>query len=164
MKCAGNICKTSDLPEVPNRRYFTIGEASHLCNLKPHILRYWEQEFSLLAPTKRRGNRRYYQHQDIMLVRTIRRLLYEEGYTLQGAKAKLSQFRTKHYVQGRLREQNCVTDEGLHNDISGEAKISSGNADPKSLFTAKEAHNFEKTFLNTIISELEIIAKELLTV
>ncbi|MDA0730191.1 MAG: MerR family transcriptional regulator [Proteobacteria bacterium] len=78
------------LPPVPTKRYFAIGEVSTLCDLKPHVLRYWEQEFPQLQPAKRRGNRRYYQQAEILLIRKIRELLYFEGFTIQGAKAKLS--------------------------------------------------------------------------
>ena len=91
MKKQHNYCKTSELPDIPDKRYFTIGEVSQLCELKPHVLRYWEQEFSSLTPSKRRGNRRYYRLEDVKLVRKIRELLYEEGFTLQGAKAQLNQ-------------------------------------------------------------------------
>ncbi len=80
----------SELPPIPGKRYFTIGEVSGLCGVKPHVLRYWEQEFPHLNPVKRRGNRRYYQRQDVMLVRQIRGLLYEEGFTIGGARQKLS--------------------------------------------------------------------------
>ncbi|MBL1261155.1 MAG: MerR family transcriptional regulator [Thiotrichaceae bacterium] len=80
----------SELPSIPGKRYFTIGEVSELCGVKPHVLRYWEQEFPHLNPVKRRGNRRYYQRQDVMLVRQIRGLLYEEGFTIGGARQKLS--------------------------------------------------------------------------
>lgn len=81
---------TSDpLPPIPAKRYFTIGEASALCAVKPHVLRYWEQEFSQLKPLKRRGNRRYYQRQDVLLIRRIRSLLYEQGYTIGGARQQL---------------------------------------------------------------------------
>lgn len=75
---------------VPAKRYFTIGEVSELCGVKPHVLRYWEQEFTQLRPLKRRGNRRYYQHHEVMLVRRIRELLYEEGFTISGARNRLS--------------------------------------------------------------------------
>ncbi|MEK9777544.1 MAG: MerR family transcriptional regulator [Methylophilaceae bacterium] len=78
------------LPPIPTKRYFAIGEVSTLCDLKPHVLRYWEQEFPQLQPSKRRGNRRYYQQAEIMLIRKIRELLYFEGFTIQGAKAKLT--------------------------------------------------------------------------
>ncbi|MDG1250324.1 MAG: MerR family transcriptional regulator [Gammaproteobacteria bacterium] len=79
-----------ELPEIPSKRYFTIGEVSELCIVKPHVLRYWEQEFPTLSPVKRRGNRRYYQRHDVVLIREIRSLLYEQGYTIGGARQKLS--------------------------------------------------------------------------
>ena len=79
----------SELPEIPGKRYFTIGEVSDLCLVKPHVLRYWEQEFPQLTPVKRRGNRRYYQRGDVQMIRTIRELLYEHGFTIGGARQKL---------------------------------------------------------------------------
>ena len=79
------------LPSIPAKRYFTIGEVSDLCGLKPHVLRYWEQEFTQLKPVKRRGNRRYYQHHEVLLIRRIRELLYKEGFTISGARLKLSE-------------------------------------------------------------------------
>ncbi len=79
----------SQLPPIPSKRYFTIGEVSELCGVKPHVLRYWEQEFAQLKPVKRRGNRRYYQHHEVMLVRRIRELLYEQGFTITGARNRL---------------------------------------------------------------------------
>ena len=80
----------SELPVIPSKRYFTIGEVSELCDVKPHVLRYWEQEFPTLKPVKRRGNRRYYQRHDVVLIRQIRSLLYEQGYTIGGARQKLA--------------------------------------------------------------------------
>jgi DNA-binding transcriptional MerR regulator len=77
------------LPSIPAKRYFTIGEMSELCGVKPHVLRYWEQEFTQLKPVKRRGNRRYYQHHEVLLIRRIRELLYEQGFTISGARNKL---------------------------------------------------------------------------
>src|SRR3990167_1235338 len=77
------------LPPIPDKIYFSIGEVGRLCRLKPHVLRYWEQEFTQLSPNKRRGNRRYYQHKDVLLVRKIRHLLYDEGYTIEGARQQL---------------------------------------------------------------------------
>ncbi len=77
------------LPPIPAKRYFTIGEVSELCGVKPHVLRYWEQEFAQLKPVKRRGNRRYYQHHEVLLIRRIRDLLYEQGFTISGARNKL---------------------------------------------------------------------------
>ena len=79
----------NELPPIPSKRYFTIGEVSELCDVKPHVLRYWEQEFPTLKPVKRAGNRRYYQRQDVILVREIRALLYQDGYTIGGARQKL---------------------------------------------------------------------------
>ena len=77
------------LPPIPAKRYFTIGEVSELCGVKPHVLRYWEQEFTQLKPVKRRGNRRYYQHHEVLLVRRIRELLYSQGFTISGARNRL---------------------------------------------------------------------------
>ena len=77
------------LPEIRQKRYFTIGEVGELCNVKPHVLRYWEQEFEQLSPMKRRGNRRYYQREDVLMIRQIRSLLYEQGYTISGARSQL---------------------------------------------------------------------------
>ncbi len=79
-----------ELPVIPGKRYFTIGEVSELCGVKPHVLRYWEQEFPQLKPVKRRGNRRYYQRQDVLMIRQIRSLLYEQGFTIGGARQKMS--------------------------------------------------------------------------
>ncbi|MCG8434325.1 MAG: MerR family transcriptional regulator [Gammaproteobacteria bacterium] len=80
----------SELPAIPGKRYFTIGEVSELCGVKPHVLRYWEQEFPHLKPVKRRGNRRYYQRHDVLVIRQIRSLLYEQGFTITGARQQLS--------------------------------------------------------------------------
>ena len=79
-----------ELPAIPGKRYFTIGEVSELCGVKPHVLRYWEQEFPQLKPVKRRGNRRYYQRRDVLLIRQIRGLLYDEGFTIGGARQRLT--------------------------------------------------------------------------
>ena len=87
-----NHTPNSDLPPIPAKRYFTIGEVSELCGVKAHVLRYWEQEFTQLKPVKRGGNRRYYQHHEVLLIRRIRQLLYEEGFTISGARGRLGQF------------------------------------------------------------------------
>ncbi len=87
-----------DLPPIPAKRYFTIGEVSELCGVKPHVLRYWEQEFEQLKPVKRRGNRRYYQRHDVLIIRQIRSLLYEQGFTIGGARQRLESDHAKDDV------------------------------------------------------------------
>jgi DNA-binding transcriptional MerR regulator len=96
----------NELPPIPAKRYFTIGEVSDLCGVKPHVLRYWEQEFTELSPVKRRGNRRYYQRHDVLLIRQIRALLYEQGYTIGGAKA--------HLVSDDAKEDSLRTKQLIH--------------------------------------------------
>ena len=86
-----NKILSETFPPIPAKRYFTIGEVGVLCGVKPHVLRYWEQEFAQLRPVKRRGNRRYYQHQEVLLIRRIRELLYEQGFTISGARNRLGQ-------------------------------------------------------------------------
>jgi DNA-binding transcriptional MerR regulator len=88
------------LPPIPAKRYFTIGEVSDLCGVKPHVLRYWEQEFTQLKPIKRRGNRRYYQHHEVLLVRRIRELLYEQGFTISGARNRLDESSARRGPRG----------------------------------------------------------------
>ena len=94
--------RKAELPPIPAKRYFTIGEVSDLCGVKPHVLRYWEQEFTQLKPVKRRGNRRYYQHHEVLLIRRIRELLYEEGFTISGARNRLDNAR----IADSLRAEN----------------------------------------------------------
>lgn len=94
------LLPSSELPPIPSKRYFTIGEVSELCGVKPHVLRYWEQEFSQLKPVKRRGNRRYYQHHEVMLIRRIRELLYEQGFTISGARNRLLNEGAPHAESG----------------------------------------------------------------
>jgi DNA-binding transcriptional MerR regulator len=94
-----------ELPPIPAKRYFTIGEVSELCGVKPHVLRYWEQEFTQLSPVKRRGNRRYYQHHEVLLIRRIRALLYDDGFTISGARNLLD-------AKGRLKSEKNKPVEG----------------------------------------------------
>ena len=112
------------LPPIPAKRYFTIGEVSELCGVKPHVLRYWEQEFTQLRPVKRRGNRRYYQHHEVLLIRRIRELLYEQGFTINGARNRLdSQGRASAdeaemtEVQAAPQAQSAVDVDQLRKDI-----------------------------------------------
>ena len=113
--------KKADLPPIPAKRYFTIGEVSELCGVKPHVLRYWEQEFTQLKPVKRRGNRRYYQHHEVLLIRRIRELLYEEGFTISGARNRLDDV----YSQGRqaAREEAAERAEAKAHGGNGSAKV-----------------------------------------
>ncbi|MEL7024654.1 MAG: MerR family transcriptional regulator [Pseudomonadota bacterium] len=105
-----------ELPPIPGKRYFTIGEVSDLCAVKPHVLRYWEQEFPQLKPVKRRGNRRYYQRQDVIIIRQIRSLLYEQGFTIGGARQRLTGDEAKTDVsqsQQLIRQMRVELDEIL---------------------------------------------------
>jgi len=121
---AGKSSKVS-LPPIPAKRYFTIGEVSELCGVKPHVLRYWEQEFTQLKPVKRRGNRRYYQHHEVLLIRRIRELLYEQGFTISGARNRLDeQARDKH----RAREEIGAAS-GAASAASGVTLTAGGSVD-----------------------------------
>jgi DNA-binding transcriptional MerR regulator len=106
-----------ELPVIPGKRYFTIGEVGELCGVKPHVLRYWEQEFPQLKPVKRRGNRRYYQRHDVIMIRQIRSLLYEQGFTIGGARQRLSGDEAKVDVTQRqqiVRQMRIELEELLH--------------------------------------------------
>ena len=98
----------AELPEIPAKRYFTIGEVSELCEVKPHVLRYWEQEFTQLKPVKRRGNRRYYQRQDVILIRQIRTLLYEQGFTIGGARQRMAGQSAPEIVEDATQKQPAI--------------------------------------------------------
>ncbi len=104
----------SILPSIPAKRYFTIGEVSDLCGVKPHVLRYWEQEFTQLRPMKRRGNRRYYQHHEVLMIRRIRDLLYDQGFTISGARNKLQEL--VQHDRDKRRISGDLLDEALHDD------------------------------------------------
>ncbi|GIK25128.1 MAG: transcriptional regulator [Betaproteobacteria bacterium] len=114
------MASKDDLPPIPAKRYFTIGEVSELCGVKPHVLRYWEQEFTQLKPVKRRGNRRYYQHHEVLLVRRIRELLYREGFTISGARNRLEEGLGKEAPNhvGALTERYAPAD-SLRGEIAG---------------------------------------------
>ena len=100
----------NNLPPIPAKRYFTIGEVGELCGVKPHVLRYWEQEFTQLRPMKRRGNRRYYQHHEVLMIRRIRELLYEQGFTINGARNKLQELVQQEREQRRAGGPLAATD------------------------------------------------------
>ena len=111
--------KLAPLPEIPRKRYFAIGEVSELCDVKPHVLRYWEQEFPQLRPVKRRGNRRYYQQDDVLMVRRIRSLLYEQGFTIGGARQRLRE----------MPKVSAVANDGLR--LANPAPMQMQNGAPK---------------------------------
>jgi DNA-binding transcriptional MerR regulator len=119
---------SSSLPPIPAKRYFTIGEVSELCGVKPHVLRYWEQEFTQLKPVKRRGNRRYYQHHEVLLIRRIRDLLYEQGFTISGARNRLDES-----VSGSGRAQAARTE-------TGKIDLAAVRSELKSIIEALESH------------------------
>ncbi len=105
------------LPPIPAKRYFTIGEVSELCCVKPHVLRYWEQEFTQLKPVKRRGNRRYYQHHEVLLIRRIRNLLYEQGFTISGARNRLGDVHEVEHDQDAAVRLSGAELQALRNDL-----------------------------------------------
>jgi len=110
------------LPPIPAKRYFTIGEVSELCGVKPHVLRYWEQEFTQLKPVKRRGNRRYYQHHEVLLIRRIRELLYEQGFTISGARNRLDHRATvaaEIDAERQLEQAPAIDADKLRADLQG---------------------------------------------
>ena len=112
----------SVLPSIPAKRYFTIGEVAELCGVKTHVLRYWEQEFTQLRPVKRRGNRRYYQHHEVLMIRRIRDLLYEQGFTISGARNKLQELaqasRQITPARNEMMGEDIVVDEGLDDEAA----------------------------------------------
>jgi DNA-binding transcriptional MerR regulator len=115
------------LPAIPAKRYFTIGEVSELCGVKPYVLRYWEQEFTQLKPMKRRGNRRYYQHHEVLLIRRIRELLYEQGFTISGARNRLTDVAaTRQAASPRGSEPGKAASAAAH---SGDGEAAAGEAD-----------------------------------
>jgi DNA-binding transcriptional MerR regulator len=128
----------SVLPSIPAKRYFTIGEVAELCGVKTHVLRYWEQEFTQLRPVKRRGNRRYYQHHEVLMIRRIRDLLYEQGFTISGARNKLQELaqagRQITRANGEVMSEDTVIDSFVDDDmdamplnIAGSLSVPSGD-------------------------------------
>ena len=137
----------SSLPSIPAKRYFTIGEVSELCGVKPHVLRYWEQEFTQLRPMKRRGNRRYYQHHEVLMIRRIRDLLYEQGFTISGARNKLQELVQQERDKKRAGE---VMLQGL-DDLE----------DNLSLDDARSEDNWQLTSEDNDSNKLQLLRREL---
>jgi DNA-binding transcriptional MerR regulator len=128
------------LPPIPAKRYFTIGEVSELCGVKPHVLRYWEQEFTQLKPVKRRGNRRYYQHHEVLLIRRIRDLLYEQGFTISGARNRLDgpEFKLEAAPSNAASQSSATADQA---DVTNNASFNfaSVKTELKSILTLLRA-------------------------
>lgn len=120
------------LPPIPAKRYFTIGEVSELCGVKPYVLRYWEQEFTQLKPMKRRGNRRYYQHHEVLLIRRIRELLYEQGFTISGARNRLSDS-ALHRERAQAAESLATVSSAQAAHADGEIESTDSDADLRDL-------------------------------
>jgi DNA-binding transcriptional MerR regulator len=118
------------LPSIPAKRYFTIGEVSELCGVKPHVLRYWEQEFTQLRPMKRRGNRRYYQHHEVLMIRRIRDLLYDQGFTISGARNKLQELVQSERDRQRMAMGSQLIDIDLPEDEEIESRLQDQSAEP----------------------------------
>ncbi len=134
----------AELPAIPNKRYFTIGEVGELCLVKPHVLRYWEQEFPQLKPVKRRGNRRYYQLEDVLIIRNIRSLLYEQGYTISGARVQL---------QTDARAKPAVVEEIAPAPAAAESPTAALLA-----YQAQVSQNMLNLVIKDMIRELEVVA------
>jgi DNA-binding transcriptional MerR regulator len=135
----------AELPPIPAKRYFTIGEVSDLCAVKPHVLRYWEQEFTQLKPVKRRGNRRYYQHHEVLLIRRIRDLLYEQGFTINGARHRLeSDVSAPAVAQSDLEWPSAREGEGRALDMAVRAHPVWRDGDDSAIDLAKIRHELEQ--------------------
>jgi DNA-binding transcriptional MerR regulator len=146
-----------ELPSIPAKRYFTIGEVSELCGVKPHVLRYWEQEFTQLRPVKRRGNRRYYQRHEVMMIRKIRGLLYDQGFTISGARNKLQELvQVDRELSRTLGAQDAMTE-----DVSG-LDDSDAHAGPHA--ASADALSWQSLSADLSIQQELLQIRELLTV
>jgi DNA-binding transcriptional MerR regulator len=135
------------LPPIPAKRYFTIGEVGELCGVKPHVLRYWEQEFTQLRPMKRRGNRRYYQHHEVLMIRRIRELLYDQGFTISGARNKLQEI-----VQAERDKRRNDDDEAI--DVIDLDEVVNGDVTIPLIEATYPAHEVAGSLLSDVRREL----------
>ena len=140
----------NSLPSIPAKRYFTIGEVSELCGVKPHVLRYWEQEFMQLRPMKRRGNRRYYQHHEVLMIRRIRDLLYEQGFTISGARNKLQELVQQERDKKRAGE---VMLQGL-DDLEDNLSLDEVRVEETWLLNADDSDSHKLQFLRRELFEI----------
>ena len=147
------------LPAIPAKRYFTIGEVSELCAVKPHVLRYWEQEFTQLRPMKRRGNRRYYQHHEVLMIRRIRDLLYEQGFTISGARNKMQELAQAQKGLKKDVLENGALDDELLDDFDEEG------APSEALDTASMAmESAQRASSLQVTSSLPTLRRELMDI
>ena len=126
------------LPSIPAKRYFTIGEVGELCGVKPHVLRYWEQEFTQLRPMKRRGNRRYYQHHEVLMIRRIRDLLYDQGFTISGARNKLQELVQNERDKKRAGERLLNGVEDIALDMDGLQSVALSHLQPSAMLYLRQ--------------------------
>ena len=146
------------LPSIPAKRYFTIGEVSDLCGVKPYVLRYWEQEFTQLKPMKRRGNRRYYQHHEVLLIRRIRDLLYEQGFTISGARNRLTEAGTSRGPVSEAASGEAADDGVIDlDDVIDELEAEGASA-------AKAAAAIPQPEVSTIAMSMQQVRQELISI
>jgi DNA-binding transcriptional MerR regulator len=149
----------NSLPSIPAKRYFTIGEVGELCGVKPHVLRYWEQEFTQLRPIKRRGNRRYYQHHEVLMIRRIRDLLYEQGFTISGARNKMQELAQAQKGLKKDVLENGALDDELLDDFDEEG------APSEALDTASMAmESAQRASSLQVTSSLPTLRRELMDI
>ena len=149
----------NSLPSIPAKRYFTIGEVGELCGVKPHVLRYWEQEFTQLRPVKRRGNRRYYQHHEVLMIRRIRDLLYEQGFTISGARNKMQELaQSQRGLKKEVVEENDLDDVFTEEMTSGALDDTPADEREMVLESAQRASTFQAT------SSLPTLRRELMDI
>ena len=156
----------NSLPSIPAKRYFTIGEVGELCGVKPHVLRYWEQEFTQLRPVKRRGNRRYYQHHEVLMIRRIRDLLYEQGFTISGARNKMQEIAQSQRGLKKENAEDIAYDDANNESIEPDSFEDLSEVDVKELAleSAQRASNFQaSSSLPTLRRELMDI-RDMLTI
>jgi DNA-binding transcriptional MerR regulator len=141
----------NSLPSIPAKRYFTIGEVGELCGVKPHVLRYWEQEFTQLRPVKRRGNRRYYQHHEVLMIRRIRDLLYEQGFTISGARNKMQEISQSQRGLKKETADDNAFDESINHELDEDSAADMSDEDSPvedrelALESAQRASSFQAT-------------------
>jgi DNA-binding transcriptional MerR regulator len=141
----------NSLPSIPAKRYFTIGEVGELCGVKPHVLRYWEQEFTQLRPVKRRGNRRYYQHHEVLMIRRIRDLLYEQGFTISGARNKMQEISQSQRGLKKETADDNAFDESINHELDEDSAEDMSDEDSPvedrelALESAQRASSFQAT-------------------